>query len=76
MAIGEKEHEGLLSPKDLADHLQIPPATLDRWASLGGGPPFLKIGRHRRYDPRAVRDWLDAQANDPRRKPQEPARTR
>ena len=34
--------------------------TLDTWASRGGGPPYLKIGRRRLYDPADVLAWLES----------------
>lgn len=30
-------------------HLNVSMATLDRWSSLGIGPRFFKIGKHRRF---------------------------
>lgn len=38
----------------------VPPATLDQWAYLGKGPPYYKLGRHRRYRPREVDAWISA----------------
>ena len=42
---------------DVAAELNIPKATLDQWAYKRIGPPYMKIGRHRRYDMSAVREW-------------------
>jgi predicted DNA-binding transcriptional regulator AlpA len=53
-----------LSPTDLATILGIPVQTLYQWRYLRTGPPALKIGRHIRYDPAAVRWWIDQQAGD------------
>ena len=39
----------------------VPPATLDQWAYLGKGPPYYKLGRHRRYRPHEVETWITAQ---------------
>lgn len=48
----------MISKVELAAHLDVPPATLDHWASRGGGPPFHGIGNHRKYAPADVREWL------------------
>lgn len=50
--------EPLITSDELAEFLGIEPGTLDQWASRGGGPPFLKIGRFRKYLPSDVRTWL------------------
>jgi predicted DNA-binding transcriptional regulator AlpA len=48
-----------LTPVDLAEMLGVPVATLYQWRYLGQGPPAFKAGRHLRYDPVAVRRWID-----------------
>jgi excisionase family DNA binding protein len=53
--------DGLLSSEALAEYLDVPPGTLDQWASRGGGPPFHKVGKFRRYHPADVREWLKRQ---------------
>ncbi|MET8796618.1 helix-turn-helix domain-containing protein [Nocardia sp. NPDC004568] len=45
----EDRFSGWLTTDDVADRLKIPPKTLANWASLGKGPRFARIGRHRRY---------------------------
>jgi excisionase family DNA binding protein len=50
----------LLSPAELADYLNIPVATLYQWQHRGGGPKFLKVGRHVRYKTRDVEAWLES----------------
>lgn len=57
----------MMTPDELSDMLQVPPRTLETWRYRGGGPPCVRIGRHVRYHPDAVRRWLDDQA-DPGRK--------
>jgi hypothetical protein len=48
--------ENLIDSDDLSRWLGgVPRSTLDQWAYLGTGPRFVKIGRHRRYDPRRRR---------------------
>jgi predicted DNA-binding transcriptional regulator AlpA len=50
--------KALIRPEELAEFLQVPKATTDRWASEDTGPRFRKLGKYRRYDGTAVRDWL------------------
>ncbi len=45
----EDRFSGWLTTDDVADRLKIPSKTLANWASLGKGPRFARIGRHRRY---------------------------
>lgn len=52
------ERDGMIGKEELAVFLDIPPATLDHWASRGGGPDFHVIGNHRKYLPADVRAWL------------------
>jgi len=42
------EHN-FLTTKLLARRWKITPRTLERWRAEGGGPRFLRIGRHIRY---------------------------
>lgn len=53
--------ERLLTRAEVADLLQIPVKTLARWASRGEGPPYLRVGRHSRYDAEELRRWLNEQ---------------
>jgi hypothetical protein len=52
--------EGLWGPEELAAFLRIPEKTLRDWRLKHYGPPFSKLGKHVRYDPAAVRAWVDA----------------
>jgi hypothetical protein len=52
------ERDGLIDSDELATYLDVPLATLDTWASRGGGPAFHKVGVHRRYAPADVKAWL------------------
>jgi len=61
MNTGLLDRDGLLGSKALAEYLDVPVGTLDQWASRGGGPPFHKVGKFRRYHPSDVRAWLAAQ---------------
>jgi len=61
LAAGLLDRDGLLGSEELAEWLRIPVGTLDQWASRGGGPPFHKVGKFRRYHPSDVRGWLAEQ---------------
>jgi hypothetical protein len=56
----------LLNQDKLAAVLDVPAGTVEQWRARGGGPPFFRIGRHVRYDPAEVREWLDSRRNLPR----------
>ena len=45
---------------DLSAFLGLPVATLYQWRYMRIGPPAYRVGRHIRYDPSAVRTWLNA----------------
>ncbi len=50
-----------LTPDDLADILAVPLKTLYAWRKKRTGPPAFRIGKHLRYDPTAVHDWITTQ---------------
>ena len=50
--------EGLASSAEIAAYLDVKPGTLDAWAYRNEGPPYVKVGRNRRYDWNAVRAWV------------------
>lgn len=52
----------LAGSAEVAEYLDVPPGTLDQWASRGGGPRFSKVGKHRRYRWSDVEKWLDERA--------------
>lgn len=58
----ELRRRGWLSPAGLAEYLGIPIATVYRWNYTGAGPRFVRIGKHVRYEPDAVADWLEQHA--------------
>lgn len=51
----------LLTPTQLADELQVPLRTLERWRNYGTGPTATRVGRHVRYSRADVDRWLNAQ---------------
>lgn len=56
--------ESLLSVDEVAEFLGIPVATLYQWRHKGAGPDAYRVGRHLRYEPSAVRAWLDEHLAD------------
>lgn len=56
--------ERLLSVDEVAEFLGIPVATLYQWRHKGAGPAAYRVGRHLRYEPAAVRSWLDEHLAD------------
>lgn len=51
--------EGLATAKQVAEYLNVHHKTVDRWASQGVGPAYVKIEGARRYDWADVRAWVD-----------------
>lgn len=51
----------LWSVAEVSGFLGIPVATLRAWRCQGRGPVSVKLGRHVRYDPDNVRDWVAGQ---------------
>jgi excisionase family DNA binding protein len=70
---GEKEQEmgkpdtmvedPLLSPKQVAELLSVPVATIYQWRYRSEGPPGFKLGGHVRYRRSSVEAWLDEHAD-------------
>jgi predicted DNA-binding transcriptional regulator AlpA len=46
---------------DVSAFLGVPVGTLYQWRYMRVGPPAYRVGRHIRYDPAAVRTWLNTQ---------------
>jgi excisionase family DNA binding protein len=55
------EDSSLWTPQALSDYLGIPVATLYQWRQRSEGPPAVRLGKHLRYRPQAVREWLKSQ---------------
>lgn len=53
----------LLTSEEVAGLLRVPKKTLDRWAYIGSGPVYAKVGRYRRYSVDDVERWLQRQRN-------------
>lgn len=55
------KHEALWGSTEVAEYLRVPIGTLNQWAYRSIGPAFLKIGKHRRYEPQTVEAWARSQ---------------
>jgi len=53
----------LLTPKQLAERLQLPIQTLYGWRHRGVGPTAIRVGKHTRYRGAEVERWLDEQSS-------------
>lgn len=58
--------EPLWTVSDVSAFLRIPVSTLHQWRYEGRGPDAYRIGKHLRYDPAAVRIWLDRECRQVR----------
>ncbi|MEU4099850.1 helix-turn-helix domain-containing protein [Streptomyces tanashiensis] len=50
-----------LTPEDIAAMFSVPIETVYHWRKQRTGPPGFRVGRHVRYDPAAVRTWVQQQ---------------
>jgi predicted DNA-binding transcriptional regulator AlpA len=50
--------ERLWTIADVSDFLCVPVQTLYHWRHRGEGPPAIRLGKHLRYDPEQVREWV------------------
>lgn len=57
----ESKTETLLSPKELADFLNLPVRTIYAWRSRREGPAAMRIGKHVRFRRADVEAWLERQ---------------
>lgn len=48
----------LWSVQDVAEYLGIPVQTIYQWRTKGYGPPGRRMGKHVRFVPDDVRDWV------------------
>jgi len=47
--------------RDVSAFLSVPVGTIYQWRVRREGPPAMRMGRHLRYDPEAVRRWASSQ---------------
>lgn len=53
--------EQLLTTEQVAELLQVPVDTVRWWRKRRRGPLSVPVGKHARYRPQDVRDWIAAQ---------------
>jgi len=53
------ERPRLLGIPELSAYLGVPVSTLYVWRTHGEGPRGIKVGRHVRYRPEDVEQWLE-----------------
>jgi len=51
--------EKLMTLPEVAEYLNVPPATLYAWRYRNAGPRSVKVGRHVRYRRSDVEKYLD-----------------
>ena len=64
MVLQKINKQEFLTRDEVATEFRIPAATLAKWASVGGGPLFARLGRrvvYRRYD---VEAWFSSNLID------------
>lgn len=57
----QEDHDGLLTPDEVAAHLKVPAATLPKWRAQRSGPAAFRIGKHLRCRRSAVDSFLRPQ---------------
>lgn len=53
----------LMTTAELAEYLDVPLSTVRHWRLTGAGPRAIHIGRHLRFRPKDVEDWLEKRAD-------------
>ncbi|MFJ6566731.1 helix-turn-helix transcriptional regulator [Streptomyces sp. NPDC091292] len=53
-----------LTPDDIAMTFGVPLETVYQWRKKRTGPPGFRVGKHLRYDPAAVRAWVNDRMNE------------
>lgn len=62
MMAATRERTRTATAAEVAEHLQVPIATLYVWRTRDKGPRASRVGRHLRYRWADVESWLDRQA--------------
>jgi excisionase family DNA binding protein len=58
-ATATNDGERLWSIAEVAHHLGVSKDTIYGWRKSGYGPPACKVGKHLRWRPADVTDWID-----------------
>src|SRR4051812_38935833 len=56
--------DNLFTPEELAQSLDLSPATLAGWRSERRGPPFIKVGRRIWYPKETFNGWMLGQLQE------------
>ena len=48
----------LMTRKQVAEHLGVSPRTLEKFAVIGGGPVYIKIGKKVMYHQDDILNWI------------------
>lgn len=67
LKIADKILDEYLTKSELAAQLKRSVRSVDRWALMGEGPPFIRIGRRSLYRRGAVVEWLRELENKTKR---------
>lgn len=59
--VTEGQRRKLATAQEIAEYCDVPVGTVYQWSSRGGGPKFIKVGRHLRARWSDVEAWLDSQ---------------
>lgn len=60
-----QDEERHLTTEELAERSGVSLLTVYRWNSRGGGPPYMRIGRHARYRLTDVIAWEKSRERRP-----------
>jgi excisionase family DNA binding protein len=47
-----------LTAREVAELLRLPLRTVEDWRLTRTGPPYVKLGRHVRYDRDELHEWI------------------
>jgi excisionase family DNA binding protein len=56
----ETNQSQFLTRQEAAKFLNLKKSTLDAWATRGGGPAYIKMGRAVRYRPDDLLSWAES----------------
>ncbi|MEU2625749.1 helix-turn-helix domain-containing protein [Kitasatospora sp. NPDC007106] len=59
--VTDAQRRKLATAQEVAEYCGVPISTVYQWSSRGGGPKFIKVGRHLRARWTDVDQWLDTQ---------------
>lgn len=59
--VSAQQRRNLAKPGEIAEYCGVPLGTVYQWSSRGGGPKFIKVGKHLRARWSDVEAWLDSQ---------------